>query len=82
MSCRHPPPSAFGEDTYQPYFYNKEDMHELRSDQENTRYVLRGGAWPNRSIYLRAAYRLHYQPDMQSNGLGFRLARRPRPRNH
>jgi formylglycine-generating enzyme required for sulfatase activity len=37
--------------------------------------VLRGGSWNVSARYCRCAYRGHFVPDIQNNGIGFRCAR-------
>jgi len=37
--------------------------------------VLRGGGWVYSPTYLRAAYRIRYQPDNRNDDIGFRCVR-------
>jgi len=37
--------------------------------------VIRGGSWRRNARYVRAAYRLHFDPDLRFDLLGFRCAR-------
>lgn len=62
---------------YQPYPYDPDDGREDFSDPARKRFTLRGGAWGDRPIRLRAARRNLYTPDVHLHYVGFRLARHP-----
>jgi formylglycine-generating enzyme required for sulfatase activity len=52
-----------------------EDMPTTQAVQDSDRRVLRGGAFYNRLLDVRSAYRNVNAPALRSNGLGFRPAR-------
>ena len=60
---------------YQPYPYDPTDGREDDTEPAKKRFTLRGGAWYNQPIYLRAASRFNYSPDYHDHYVGFRLAR-------
>ncbi|MBX0331506.1 SUMF1/EgtB/PvdO family nonheme iron enzyme, partial [Oscillochloris sp. ZM17-4] len=60
---------------YQPYPYNPTDGREDGSDPAQKYFTLRGGAWSDPPISLRAALRLYRSPDNHDQNVGFRLAR-------
>ncbi|MBX0331552.1 SUMF1/EgtB/PvdO family nonheme iron enzyme, partial [Oscillochloris sp. ZM17-4] len=60
---------------YQPYPYDPQDERVDGAEPVQKRFTYRGGAWFNRPIYLRAAYRVSYSPDNHDHVVGFRLAR-------
>jgi len=60
---------------YQPYPYDPTDGREDGADSAQKRFILRGGAWANPPIYLRAAARYCSTPDYRDPYVGFRLAR-------
>jgi formylglycine-generating enzyme required for sulfatase activity len=53
------------------------DGREDPSDPAEKRFTLRGGAWGNLPVNLRAAARYDLSPDFLNQDVGFRLARRP-----
>ncbi|MEI7768657.1 MAG: SUMF1/EgtB/PvdO family nonheme iron enzyme [Chloroflexales bacterium] len=60
---------------YRPYPYVSADGREDGSNPDEKSFTLRGGAWGNQPIYLRAAGRVNYTPDNLNQDVGFRLAR-------
>ncbi|MBX0330002.1 SUMF1/EgtB/PvdO family nonheme iron enzyme [Oscillochloris sp. ZM17-4] len=60
---------------YQPYPYNPTDGREDGTEPAQKYFTLRGGAWVNPPILLRAANRHGVTPVGLSNDVGFRLAR-------
>ena len=63
---------------FRPYPYDPQDGREDASDPAQKHFTLRGGAWHDLPIYLRAALRGHYDPADRNYNLGLRLARHPR----
>ncbi|EFO79651.1 signal transduction protein [Oscillochloris trichoides DG-6] len=57
------------------YPYNPYDGREDISSLVKTRFVMRGGAWFNQSINLRATSRGNYAPESRNQRVGFRVAR-------
>ena len=60
---------------YTPYPYNPTDGREDLSNPAQKYFTLRGGAWLDQPIYLRAAFRLSLTPGYLYRFVGFRLAR-------
>jgi formylglycine-generating enzyme required for sulfatase activity len=60
---------------FRDYPYDPQDGREDGSDPAKKRFTLRGGAWLDRPIYLRAANRFGYAPGTLNQVVGFRLAR-------
>jgi len=60
---------------YQPYPYDPTDGREDDTEPAQKSFTLRGGAWYNRPINLRAAYRYDLTPGNHNQNVGFRLAR-------
>ncbi len=68
---------------YKPYPYDPTDGREDISNppnkrfvfSSNKRFVVRGGGWYNRSLFLRASLRFYDSPDTHNDYLGFRPAR-------
>ncbi|MBX0331481.1 SUMF1/EgtB/PvdO family nonheme iron enzyme [Oscillochloris sp. ZM17-4] len=60
---------------YQPYPYDPTDGREDGSDPAQKHFTLRGGAWGNQPLYLRAAFRVNSTPVNHDQYVGFRLAR-------
>ena len=48
------------------------------TDNSKSDRVLRGGSWFGIPRYCRSAYRFHYSPVAQANGVGFRVVLAPR----
>ncbi len=60
---------------YRPYPYDPADGREDAANPARKFFTLRGGGWYDRSIYLRASYRLSGPPDHHYGHVGVRLAR-------
>jgi formylglycine-generating enzyme required for sulfatase activity len=60
---------------YRPYPYDPADGREDASSPGQKPFTLRGGAWINRPIYLRATFRRGSPPELYNQFIGFRLAR-------
>jgi formylglycine-generating enzyme required for sulfatase activity len=60
---------------FAPYPYDPADGREDIADPPKKRLTLRGGGWYVLPLFLRAAYRRHFSPDLHFVSLGFRLAR-------
>jgi formylglycine-generating enzyme required for sulfatase activity len=60
---------------YKPYLYHPQDGREDTSNPANKRFVMRGGGWYNRPIYLRASPRYFTLPVIHLINLGLRPAR-------
>ena len=67
---------------YRPYPYDPTDGREDGAEPAQKRFTLRGGAWYNQPINLRAANRDDLTPDDRNQSVGFRLARHRILRNH
>jgi formylglycine-generating enzyme required for sulfatase activity len=65
--------------TYQDYPYDPTDGREDSDNPAERAFVLRGGGWFYRSIFLRASLRDLYAPVEHLNGVGCRLARKLPP---
>nr|WP_255604348.1 SUMF1/EgtB/PvdO family nonheme iron enzyme [Oscillochloris sp. ZM17-4] len=60
---------------YQSYPYDPSDGREDGAEPAQKHFTIRGGAWNNRPINLRAAFRDYYTPGLLNRNVGFRLAR-------
>ena len=58
---------------YTPYPYNPTDGREDEGNPAQKGFALRGGAWFNRPLYLRTAFRSYRSPDARNQLVGFRL---------
>ncbi len=55
-------------------YYSTSPYANPRGPTSGTYRVVRGGSWYSIAYYLRCAYRGSYNPNVRSNGFGFRLA--------
>ncbi len=66
------------QDCWHPHYQNapRDGSAWMNSDQSDcSRAVVRGGSWYLNPVFLRSAIRFHYARVVQSNHLGFRVAR-------
>lgn len=63
-------------DSYFVECQNKGTVSNPRGFTNGELRVLRGGSWNNHSYGCRSTYRARYNPNVQGDGLGFRIARR------
>jgi sulfatase modifying factor 1 len=64
-------------DRYKGGYYSDSPAYDPPGPSSGSSRVLRGGSWGNNSQYVRSSYRTNYTPGLNSNAVGFRVARTP-----